>query len=547
MEEADPPVGQDEQLFSKAGLEVARRQAGEDMVTDVRGWLLARPAWALVALYAAVRLFALAVGMRFDADNLTQWMQIADVALLREHLWRTLWYLHTQPPLFNLIVGTALRLGPGGFLWGLGLFYAAVTLGGILAFHALARDLTGRPGLALVAAAWLCVSPAVLLFSQKLYYDGLVPWLLCMALWGLHAGIVRRASGPLAFGFAMLAAVVLLRSMIHPILFVALFAACLLFARGQRGRVAATAALPAAAIGAVLLKNLLVFGFAGFSSWAPLNLDHTTVDRLPAALRAQLIAEGKLSRFAVVDGFSPPPVYLAMLPPAAPTGEPSLDNLRKSTGEDNWNHIVYTRLGDARSKDALVALAANPRDFALVLVTSLYHFHRPSSEFKGLERNLAVIAPWERLANAVVGQQPAAWFGGTLDRQRPSVAPLQIAYATVAVTLGFLAEAALFAAAMLGAIRARRWPAPHAATRAALFMVGGFVILVSSSFDVWENNRAHYDVAPLLLLGALLFVARVLTHFRISPPHPRSGSARRSLSADDRSSAAGANPSTSSG
>lgn len=470
------------------------------------GWP-ARPAWALIALYGAVRLLLLALGCRFDADNLASWMQIADVALLRDQLGRTLWYLHSQPPLFNLIVGLALKTGPA-FLWTFGLFYAAVTLGGILAFHALARDLTGRPRLALLLAAGLCASPAALLYAQKLYYDGLVPWLLCMALWGLHAGLLRRRAAPLLFGFAVLAATVLLRSMIHPMLFAAVLAACLLAGSGQRRRIAAAAVLPAAAIGAVMLKNLLLFGSAGLSSWAPLNLDHTTVDRLPPPLRAQMIADGRLSPLAVIDGLSPPDAYLRLLPPSPPTGEPSLDAVRKSTGDYNWNHIVYTRLGDARTHDAIAALKADPASFAKVLATSLYHFHRPASEFKGLERNLAVIAPWERLVNAAVGLQPAAWYGGTLDKARPQGLWLQMAYGKWLVTLGFMAEAVLLAFALLAAIRRRAALDPAFAVEAAIVMIGGFVILVSSSFDVWENNRASYDVAPLMLLGAAMAVVR---------------------------------------
>lgn len=463
----------------------------------------------MVIVYVAARLAAFAAGCRFDADNLTWWMQIADVALLRDDLWRTLLYLHTQPPLFNLLIGLALRLGPDGFLWAMGLLYAIVTLGGILAFHALARDLTGRPRTAFIVAAWLCIAPAVLLFSQKLYYDGLVPWLLCMGLWGVHAGIARGRFALLLFGFAMLAAVVLLRSMIHPVLFVGILVIALLLARGRRAQVAAAAFLPAAAIVAVIAKNMLLFGVAGLSSWAPLQLDHTTVDRLPAPLRARLIAEGKLSRLAVVDGFSPPPVYLAMLPPIAPTGQPSLDAIRKSTGGYNWNHIVYTRLGSVRTRDALVALRANPADFAVVLGTSLYHFHRPSSEFKGLERNLAPIAGWERIGNGLISLQPAAWFGSSLDRTRPQSPLLQIGYATVAVTFGFLGEAAATFVMLARAARRRRWPDPAAVGAIGALMVGGFVLIVSSSFDVWENNRAHYDVMPLLLLGALMFAARL--------------------------------------
>ncbi len=474
-----------------------------------RRWPLRHPALTLVAFYAVVRLVMLALGMRFDADNLTSWMQIADVALLRDHLFRTLWYLHTQPPLFNLLVGTALRCGPGGFLWVLGLVFGVVTLGGILAFHALLRDLGGRPRLALIVSAWLCVSPAVLLFSQKLYYDGMVPWLLCMTIWGLHAGITRRSFGWLVFGFAMLATTTLLRSMIHPVLFLAVALIYLVPSRGQRLRIVAAAALPAAAIAAVLAKNLIVFGSASLSSWAPLQLDHTTVDRLPMATRIELIREGRLSRYAVVDGFAPPPVYLRMMPPIAPTGEPSLDNLRKSTGEDNWNHILYTRIGKARTHDALVGLAANPVGYVKLLGTSLYHFHRPPSEFKGLERNLAVIAPWERAGNAVIGLQPAAWFGGTLDPARPQAPLLQIAYAQLLVTLAFLAGVALLSGRLLGDLRARRLPALTDATTATIALFGTWVIVISSSFDVWENNRARFDIAPVLLLGALIVACRL--------------------------------------
>lgn len=479
----------------------------------IEGWPLRHPALVLVAFYALVRLAVLALGMRFDADNLTSWMQIADVALLRDHLFRTLWYLHTQPPLFNLLVGVALRFGPTGMLWVLGLVFGAVTLGGILAFHGLARDLTGRPRLALLVSAWLCVSPAVLLFSQKLYYDGMVPWLLCMTIWGLHAGIARRSLGWLVFGFAMLATTTLLRSMIHPVLFLAVALIYLVPARGRRLRIAAAAVLPGTAIGAVLVKNLVVFGSVSLSSWAPLQLDHTTVDRLPMTTRVALIREGRLSHYAVVDGFSPPPVYLAMMPPVAPTGEPSLDNLRKSTGEDNWNHILYTRLGKARMHDALVGLATDPLGYVKLLGTSLYHFHRPPSEFKGLERNLAVIAPWERAGNAVIGLQPAAWFGGTLDRARPQAPLLQIAYAELLVTAGFLAFAALLGRRLLGDLRARRLPPPADATPAAIALFGLWVIVISSSFDVWENNRARFDIAPVLLLGALVLASRLVDGF----------------------------------
>lgn len=476
-------------------------------VAGARGRLLAHPVAALCALYLLVRAAGFALGMRFDADNLTSWMQIADVDLLRHHLWRTLWYLHSQPPLFNLLIGIGLRFGDAGFLVFMDLVFGAVTLGGILATHGLVRDLTDRPGWALAVAGWLCVSPAVLLFSQKLYYNGLVPWLVAMGLYGLHRGVTRRSMGWMAFGFAMVVATVLLRSMIHPVVYAAMVAIYVACAAGQRARVLLAAAAPTALLAAVMLKNLAVFGTMALSSWPALNLVGQMVDQMPAAQRAEMIRDGRLSRYAVLEGFAYPDQYIKLVPPTPPTGEPSLDNMTKSTGEPNWNHRLFLQLAEPRMKDAMAGLWAAPVPFLRITVAAVYHFHRPASEFKGLERNRAAIAGWERLANAVVGLQPVAWFGATDDRARPQAPALQLSLAALLESLAFGGFLVLVGLRLLADLRARRWPAPADATPLALAMVGAFVILVSNIADVWENNRAHYDIGSVMLVGALVFAA----------------------------------------
>ena len=71
--------------------------------------------WALlvvVSVFAVSRLAAWAAGVRFDASILTWYWQFLDVELLRHDLARSLWYLHAQPPLFNLFLGSVLKLAP---------------------------------------------------------------------------------------------------------------------------------------------------------------------------------------------------------------------------------------------------------------------------------------------------------------------------------------------------------------------------------------------------------------------------------------------------
>jgi len=147
--------------------------------------------------------------------------------------------------------------------------------------------------------------------------------------------------------------------------------------------------------------------------------------------------------------------------------------------------------------------------YAVVLVASVFHFHRPANEFRDIRRNLALIEPWPRIANATLGLQPAAWFGSSLDPARPDFFLLRVSYGSLLISIGF-------AAAGFSALRGLRLGLD--ADRIALVLItwtGLFVFLISSAFDVLENNRARYTIAPLLTLAAASWL---LDRLRRVPP-----------------------------
>ncbi len=477
----------------------------------IQGYRL-RDSILISVVFVLARLACWRLGMRFDDDNLGTWWQIADTALLRDRLGPTLFYLHAQPPLFNLLIGLALRAGPDGFPIVMEWVYGLVSLGGILAFHALARALLRARWLSLAVACWFCVAPDVLLFGQKLFYDGLVPWLLCIGFWGIWAGLHRQRAWPLVLGFATLAAVVLLRSMFHP-LWLLITVALAVVLSGRYRRVAACAMPGLAAVAAVLAKNLIVFGFLGLSSWAPLNLVGVTVEKLPDEERAALVARGTLSPLSGVNAFGGIESLLPLLPAIPPTGEPVLDNPRKSNGQPNMNHSAMLVASRMRGGDALAALRADPGNYATVLLLSAYTFHRPPNEFRDVRRNLALIRGWTRVTNATLGLQPAAWVGSSLDVRPPDLW-LQISYGALAITLLFAAATWRTVRMALHTLRTRQRLPPELVTLALLCWTGLFVIVVSSAVDTLENNRARYTIAPILTLAAVWFLLQRLRERR---------------------------------
>ena len=97
-------------------------------------------------------------GGSFLAQPLNFALQYLDPALLKEDLLRSLFYLHSQPPLFNLLLGIGLKISPDP-----GLTYAALfkTAGLLLplAFYGILAGLGIRRGAALAAAIFLCLTP----------------------------------------------------------------------------------------------------------------------------------------------------------------------------------------------------------------------------------------------------------------------------------------------------------------------------------------------------------------------------------------------------
>ena len=66
-------------------------------------------------------------GLHFDADTITRTWHFIDIYLLENDLWRNIFYLHTQPPLMNLLTGLGLQLFPDSYA---SVFQAFFLLGG---------------------------------------------------------------------------------------------------------------------------------------------------------------------------------------------------------------------------------------------------------------------------------------------------------------------------------------------------------------------------------------------------------------------------------
>ena len=118
------------------------------------------PLGVVIVAAALARVFYYSYGqVRFDDTPLYYYLQFVDPLLLQNDLIRSVTHLHSQPPLFNLLVGVVLKVFPEHYTFAFNAIYVGLGATLIVCMFRLMR----RFG----AAGWLAALGARPLASRK--------------------------------------------------------------------------------------------------------------------------------------------------------------------------------------------------------------------------------------------------------------------------------------------------------------------------------------------------------------------------------------------
>jgi hypothetical protein len=448
-----------------------------------------------------------AIGVRFNDYPLGVYWQFLPVRLLRTRLLESLFYLHSQPPLFNLYLGGALKLGgaqPGALfhavnvLLGLGVLFAS--------FSVMRRLGVGRPLAAVLGLAFV-TSPAFVAYENWLFYTLPMAFLLLFSAWSLDAYLQRRSRLSGLLFFTALLAIAGTRSLFHLAWLVAIVLGLLLVEPRLRRTTLQAATLPCVLLLALYAKNELVFGRFSASTWIGMNLARLTVSELPDAERAALVEAGRLSAASRVPPFSPPDGYPETWfeVPERFARVPALASLEKRNEAANFNHYGYLRLSEAYLADALRLMRERPELYraAVFEAWAIYFRSASSLKFLGLHNRRTLATAFDTYDYLLFGRVPWAGFvrgpRGEADFAGARYLGLVVGLPLV---FGFGVWASLAASSGLE----RR---PRIVVAFLCFNVA-WVALVGNLLELGENNRFRFetDALSVALFGLLLQRAR---------------------------------------
>ncbi|MGO9122474.1 MAG: hypothetical protein ACLQPD_33275 [Desulfomonilaceae bacterium] len=450
---------------------------------------LANPAVIVVLAFIISRALYYYLGVRFDIIPLYYAWQFLGVNLLQNRLIESVFYLHSQPPLFNLFLGVILKTFPNHLDLAFHILHLAFGLIMAVSLVVIMNRLGLSRGLSTTLAIIFVASPTTILYENWLLYTYPIASILCLSAVFLHKWLSDRKSIYGAIFFICLACLVLTWSLFQALWIIAACVTLYLYGRIRLKSLIAAVAIPLILIMGWQVKNWHYFGFFGTSSWMGLNLARSQAKLIFNEETLTLVEEGKLSRLLTVPAFSDYDAYREYLPEPPKTDIPSLDQKEKDPPSfgPNYNYIGYVAASKASFDETICVIKSRPGDFVKNCLNGFAVYLTPATDYLFLGPNRDHISFLVTAYNAV--------FYGSLKRE---CIGLLIVYSLV-LSIGY------------GAYLAGRWirnrpeDVSYAATVIFVWLTISYVTAVVNLFENQENNRMRFIIEPytLIILGII--------------------------------------------
>lgn len=475
------------------------------------------PRWFINAVFIASRIVFYCSGIRFDASRLDSLHQFIDPNLLQNRLGESLFYLHNQPPLFNLFLGVVLKLFPHHASEA---FTISFLLNGLVltnVMYELMVKLGASPLLSARLTVVCIVSPSCILYENWLFYTYPIAVLLCVSAFFLYQYLSRKTPVYGFLFFSCLSMLVLLRSVFHIVWFLLLFLLLFVWQKSNRREIVKMALLPLALVLVFSAKNYWLYGTFTASSSFGMHIAKIALAGLGADELNPLIDDGAITPLARIDPFKDLTFYSPYWTPQEKTGIPLLDNEIKSAGFPNLNQLSYIFLSHQYAKDSLHAIERHPLNYLKNVIHNFYYYFIPSSYYPFVHVNRMSIYYYERAYNALIYGR---WLD-TIDRPQNSgedkwFDPLELLLNTGTIVALSYGSIVLFYSWYAWISYKTHSGAAVYATIVFLLINIVFITFVSNITEYGENQRYRYETEPSAFVLVGVMIGNMMSQYKKS-------------------------------
>lgn len=317
-------------------------------------------------IWLAVYVLVCLTGQKFNSDYLNFGWQLIPWDVLSTDPLRSVFYLHIQPPLWNLFLGTTAWLSPVSDQLTLQVLMALIGFAVAWLAAVLARRLGLSRRASVIVALIATLHPEVLKGAFEPTYELATAGLLLVVLIAV-ADLTRKENVPRSLVVLASAVTVtaLTRSLYHPAwaLVIVVFGLWLMRHRINWKSSLLVLSIPVIFMGGWMAKNEMLFGHATISSWFGMNLQRAVIPVLPKADLDEMYAKGQISEIAMIGPFGNYELYQNAVEECVPNrSHRSLAEPMRTTDQwsPNFNYECFLPIYDQAGKDAIAVIKEHP-------------------------------------------------------------------------------------------------------------------------------------------------------------------------------------------
>ena len=153
--------------------------------------------------------------------------QVLDLEILQNDLIKSIFYLHAQPPLWNLFIGLLLKIFNGDteyFYLFLYIYHQFLTAVVIYVFVSIAYlSEINKKKIFLLTLFLIILNPAIIYFEALNYYAHTIFSLSCLFAYNFYLFLIKKKNKHLYFCYIILSLKILIWSAYHPIIMIIFF------------------------------------------------------------------------------------------------------------------------------------------------------------------------------------------------------------------------------------------------------------------------------------------------------------------------------------
>lgn len=309
------------------------------------------PLWVITAFFILSRIVFYLCGVRFDIKPLYTGIQLADPVLLQTRLWETVYHLHGQPPLFNIFIGTILKLFPDNFSIVFHALFIAVGYLLAIGFYQLLRCFEVKVWWAVAIVCYFMINPSAILLENWLLYTYFILMMLTWLAVILHRFLKTRKLVDITLLMGLMGILVLTKSTFHILWYALIWGGAFILLRKEWKKLLIAGIVPFILIAALYGKNYALFHtFTTSRAWMAFNL---------LEMSAKLVHPDTIDELFANESLRSYPGRVANV-----TKIPVLDQLTKpSSGEKNWHSLLSWHYAEIDMENARYFLKHYPHSY----------------------------------------------------------------------------------------------------------------------------------------------------------------------------------------